>query len=118
MNKIIQEQLSKVSMVTLEFDSNTTKLFIPQTVKINNKALQKGKIYRIRFNNSMVNPNVNSTLAANWNAGKVPQHYEYYAEIVDKMANMIKINGVAVEDATDNFFGWAPDDAFEVISQE
>ena len=118
MNKIIAEQLRKVTATTLSFDENTKSLFIPKTLKITGASLKKGKVYRIKFEDFIVNPPQNSTLASNWNAGKIPKHKEYFAEVIDKVGNMIKFNGVAVEDQTDNFYGWIPDEGFEVLNEE
>ena len=118
MNKIIAEQLRKVTATELSFDENTKSIFIPRTLKITGASLKKGHIYRVKFEDFIVNPNQSSTLASNWNAGKVPKHNEYFAEVIDKLGNMIKFNGVAVEDQTDNFYGWIPDEGFEVINEE
>ena len=118
MNSIIKDQLAKVTATELNFDEKTTSIFIPKTLKITGASLKKGAVYRVKFLESVTNPSQGSTLASNWNAGKVPKHSEYLAEVIDKLGNMIKFNGVAIEDQTDNFYGWAPIDCFEVISKE
>ena len=118
MNSIIKSQLAKVTATELEYDDNTTHIFIPKSLKILNGALKKDQIYRIKLYESVTNPSSDSSLAANWNNNRVPKHSEYYIEVIDKLGNMLKINGVAVEDQTDNFFGWIPVDSFDVLGKE
>lgn len=118
MNKILYNELKKVTATNITFDENTKELFIPKTLMISNKSLHKDQAYKIKLEPFVTNPYQGSTLASNWNSGIIPKHDEYLVEIIDKMANMIKVNGVAVEDNTDTFFGWLPDDSFTVISKE
>lgn len=118
MNKLIQEQLTKVTTTDIEFEDTTTHIFIPKTLKLTSGALKKNKVYRIRFEDFITNPNKSSTLASNWNFGKVPKYSEYFVEVIDKMANMIKLNGVAVEDSSENFYGWCPENGFEILGEE
>ena len=118
MKKIIANELKKVSATKIEFDENTTSIFIPKTLKILNTSVKQGEVYRIRLEEFITNPYQSSTLASNWNNGVIPKHSEYIAEIVTKMANMIKINGVATDDYTDNFCGWLPIEGFEIINKE
>ena len=117
MNKIILEQLKKVTVTKLEYSENDTSIFIPKTIKILNSSLNKGDYYIIKLFNSVTNPSENSVLASNWNAGKIPKYEIYTAEIIDNIGNMVKINGVANEDYTDNFYGWLPTDGFEVLKK-
>ena len=118
MNKILLNELKKVTATKLEFDDNTTSIFIPKTLKILNTSVKQGEVYKIRLEEFITNPYQSSTLASNWNNGIVPKHSEYIAEIVTKMANMIKINGVAVEDSSDSFYGWLPIEGFEILNRE
>lgn len=105
MKKILFDELNKVTSVKLDFNLSTTELFIPKTIKILNSALKKGSVYTIELADFIVMPGVSSTLASNWNGGIVPKHKKYIVEIVDNMANMIKVNGVAVDDNSDQFYG-------------
>ena len=117
MNKILYEQLKKTS-IPLEFDEDTKKLFIPKMIKFSSGLVKAGEIYRIKLSKSITNPDQNSTLASNWNNGIIPKHDEYIVEIISKMADMIKVNGVAVEDQSDNFYGWLPENSFEIIEKK
>ena len=118
MKKIIADELKKVSVTKIEFDDNTTSIFIPKTLKILNTSVKQGEVYRIRLEECITNPYQSSTLASNWNNGVIPKHNEYIAEIVTKMANMIKVNGVAVDDYNDHFCGWLPTEGFEILNKE
>ena len=117
MKKILFNELNKVTSTKLEFNKDSTEIFIPKTIKILNSALKKGSVYTIELADFIVMPGVNSTLASNWNGGVVPKHKQYIVEIVDNMSKMIKVNGVAVEDNTDQFYGWLPSEGFEVINK-
>ena len=117
MNKIIKDQLDKVSTTKLNYKETDTEIFIPKTIKILTTSLSKGEYYIIKLYNNITNPSENSTLASNWNSGKIPQHDMYIAEVIDNIGNMIKINGVASEDPTDNFYGYLPTDGFEVVKK-
>ena len=117
MNKQIIDQLKRVSVTKVEFSDTDTEIFIPRTIKILNTSLNKGEYYIIQLFNSVTHPSENSTLASNWNGGRIPKHDMYIAEIIDKKGNMLQINGVANEDPMDNFYGWVPVDGFEVIKK-
>lgn len=117
MKKILFDELNKVTSTKLDFTLSTNELHIPKTVKILNSALKKGSVYTIELAKFITMPSVSSTLASNWNSGIVPKHNKYIVEIVDNMANMIKVNGVAVEDNTDQFYGWLPSNGFDVINK-
>jgi len=114
MNNIIYNQLCKVKATQIEFDRNTTELIIPKTIKIQNAALKVGKVYDIKLKPSITNP-IDSTLADNWNQGRVPKYSKYTVEIESNIGNMIKVNGVAIEDHSSQFIGYLPHDSFEVI---
>ena len=118
MNKIIKDQLNKVRSVKLSFDDNTTQILIPKSSEVIPEALNQGDVYLINLNDKILNPSSNSTLAANWNSGRVPNHKLYKVEFLEKMGNMYKFNGIAVEDGVDlyneNWFGWIPEDCFKV----
>ena len=121
MNKLIKKQLQNLKSVKVNFDDNTTKIIIPKTLEIIPDALIKGDIYLIKLSDLALSPSSNSTLAANWNAGKVPTHRFYKVELIDVMKDMYKFNGIAVEDGVDlyseNWFGWFPGDYFSVIEK-
>lgn len=118
MKKIIADELKKVSATKIEFDENTTSIFIPKTIKILNTSVKQGEVYRIKLEEFITNPYQSSTLASNWNGGIVPKYSEYIAEITTKLGNMIKINRVATDDYTYNFCGWLPVEGFEILNKE
>ena len=118
MNKILYNELKKVTSTKIDFSEDDLKIFIPRSIKILNSSLKVGLVYIIKLNDTITDPFSGSTLASNWNRGIIPKHKEYIVEILEGMANMIKVNGVATEDNQDQFLGWLPLDGFETISRE
>ena len=120
MNKIIKDQLSKVRSVKLNFDDHTTHIDIPKTEELIPLALVEGQVYVIELEDFILNPLQNSTLASNWNSGKIPKYKRYQVEFIQKMSNMYKFNGVALDNNqpiySENWFGWFPEEGFKVIS--
>ena len=120
MNKVIKDQLSKVRSVKLDFDDHTTHIDIPKTEEVIPLALVEGQVYVIELEDFILNPLQNSTLASNWNSGKVPKYKRYQVEFIQKMSNMYKFNGVALDNNqpiySENWFGWFPEEGFKVIS--
>lgn len=114
MNKIIFNELKKVTSVNLDFNEDTTKLYIPRTTVIIPKV---GKTYKIALDESLLRPSSNSSFAANWNNGKVPMHREYIAEVSKIMTGYALINGVATNDFADNWFGWIPMNLMTVVCE-
>ena len=117
MNNIIKQQLLNVTVTNIEFNDDTTYIFIPKTIKILNSSLKKGEYYMLKLFDNVTHPSSSSTLASNWNNGIIPKYDLYTVEILDNMGKMIKVNGVANMDPTDNFYGWLPYDGFEVINK-
>lgn len=121
MNKIIKDQLNKVRSVKLEYDDSTTNLVIPRVIEVIPQALNEGDIYLIKLNDNVLHPASNSTLASNWNCGKVPRYSTYQVEFLEKMGTMYKFNGIAIDNGTpiysENWFGWFPENGFTVISK-
>ena len=117
MNSIIKNELNKVTVTKINYKDTDTEIFIPKTIKVLNSSLKKGEYYLIKLYSSVTNPAESSVLASNWNSGEIPKHEVYIAEIIDNIGNMIKVNSVASEDITYNFYGWLPYDGFEVIKK-
>lgn len=65
MNKTIKNQLNKVKSVKLEFDNNTTQIFIPKTTEVLPVSLTEGQVYIIELEDFIINPLPNSVLASN-----------------------------------------------------
>lgn len=114
MNTIIYNQLNNVKATKIEFNLDSTEIYIPKTVKVAKQTLQVGKIYDIKLKPTIFNQGADSTWADNWNQGKMPQYSEYMVEIESNIGNMIKVNGVAIEDISSHFIGYLPHDSFEV----
>ena len=120
MNKIIKDQLNKVRSVKLDFDDHTTHIDIPKTEEVIPLALVEGQVYVIELEDFILNPLQNSTLASNWNSGKIPKYKRYQVEFIQKMSNMYKFNGIALDNNqpiySENWFGWFPEEGFKVVS--
>ena len=121
MNKIIKEQLEKVTSTVLDIKENVHHYVIPKTTKFINSVLKEDQCYLIELDDWLLNENSNSTLASNWNGGRYPTHKTYKAEVITKLGNMTKFNGIAVDGdkelLTESFFGWLPNDSFKVIKK-
>lgn len=115
MNRVIRNQLENVSSVKLEYAPTDIYIHIPKTIKVLNNTLKKGGIYDIKLSSSVTNHELGSMLASNWNNGKFPEYDKYTVEVEDNMAKMVKVNGVAIENNSSQFYGWLPHDSFEVI---
>lgn len=118
MNKIIRDQLNKVTSVKLDFDDNTTELYIPKVEKISNSSLKIGNVYKIELSDKLLYPSSTSTFSSNWNKGLVPKNKIYLVEIIDIMSGYIKCNGVAANDNSDSWFGWFPLNDITILSRE
>ena len=117
MNKLIKQQLEQVTVTKIKYSDTDTEIFIPKTIKVLNSSVAKGEYYIIKLLDNVIHPAENSVLASNWNNGKVPNYDMYTVEILDNIGNMIKINGVANIDPTDNFYGYLPIDGFEIVKK-
>lgn len=117
MNKILYDQLKLVTETTIDFNENTTKLFIPRTIKLSSGSMKVGQAYRIRLESFITNPSPESTLASNWNNGIVPKYNEYIIEVSEKIGTMVKVIGVASEDHSSQFVGWLPIGGIEVLEK-
>ena len=115
MNKLIQAQLEKVTVTDISYDDNTTKIIIPKTIKLNNKSLTVGSCFAITLSDVLLRMPSNSTLAVNWNGGNVPASKKYMIEVLDKMNNMIKVNGAPIGISAPNFRGWIPLEYIESV---
>jgi hypothetical protein len=84
--------------------------------------MAEGEVYVIEIEDFLLNPSQNLVLVNNWNAGQYPTHKRYKVEVLKKMNNMLKFNGIPIENDTEifneSFYGWLPDDGFKIISKE
>lgn len=120
MNKIVKEQLKKCDTARLPpFDDNTTHLLIKKYVPV---SVVENNYYLIAISNSILHPTENSLLVSNWNNGSVPKHTHYKCEVIKKLGQMIKINGLAYDmstnlDINEMWTGWLPLDGIEIIKK-
>lgn len=121
MNKVIKDQLDKVRSVKLSYDNNTTSIVIPKVTRVIPQALDEGEIYLIEISNIVTHPASNSTLASNWNGGRIPKYSIYQVEFLEKMGTMYKFNGIAIENNepiySENWFGWLPENGFTILKK-
>ena len=119
MNKQIKEQLNKITATRINYNEGDEKIVIPKTTKYLNESIKKDILYLIEIFDFILNPDINSTLASNWNNGKVPKYKYYKVELVERAGNMVKLNGIAVADdkdlLTEGWYGWLPLDGFKII---
>ena len=120
MNKIIKEQLKRITKAKVEFDDSTTHILIKKDVKISPEI---GKSYLIHLHNSITHPNETSVLACNWNHNIVPKSDYYVCTIIQKMGNMIKINGQSFNNISysfneDVFNGWLPLNEIDILERK
>jgi len=122
MNKIIKDQLNNVRNVKLNFSDDTKTIVIKKVNELSTNSLDIGHVYLIELSDFILNPSSSSTLAANWNKGIIPKHKIYKMEVLDKINNMIKFNGIAIEDGkelfSESWFGWLPEDKIKVLSKD
>lgn len=121
MNNIIKKQLDQITATNIEFNDDTTEIFIPKTTSYNLKSLKKDSVYLIELNDSLLNPSSSSTLASNWNAGRVPKYKHYNAEVNSVMNKMVQVTAVPIINGEaiykEQFYGWLPFDQIKVIKQ-
>lgn len=117
MNKLIKEQLSKVSSTHIEFDDDTLDIYIPKVENILSSSVKVGGVYKIKLDESLLSPSSTSTFAANWNAGRIPHNEIYTVDIIDSMPGYVKCNGVADNNSADNWFGWLPIDKISILER-
>lgn len=119
MNKIIKNELNKVTEVRVEFNDNTTHLFIPQKKEI---KIEANSVYLVRLSRYLLSPPANDNLSINWNAGRIPK-YEYYKVDVNKVVgDMIYVTGIGYDivnrvDINDVWEGWLPRSELEIMEK-
>lgn len=119
MNKIIKSELGKVDSVKIDFDDNTTKIFIPKKVEV---KISPGEVYLIKLSDYMLNPPDNDVININWNMGNIPKFKYYKSEINKVSGNMVNITGVGYDISTNSdinqvWSGWLPRTEFEIMEK-
>jgi len=121
MNKFIEEELNKCKLVDIKFISDT-EILIKKKESID-KIIQLNNYYLIELENYILHPNINFTLAENWNKGIIPKSKYLKCMIVQIMGKMIKIDGSGYDiennnDLTDVYLGlWLPIGGIKIIKQ-
>lgn len=120
MNKIIKNQLDKVSVAKLPYyDDNTTSIIIP---KLSTLYLKENCCYILKLDDIMLHPSENSVLVTNWNNNSIPTSRYYKADINQIMGKMVKITGLAYDfenkkDLSDIWVGWLVLDNIEILEK-
>lgn len=121
MNKFIEEELNKCKLVDIKFISDT-EILIKKKESID-KIIQLNNYYLIELENYILHPNINFTLAENWNKGIIPKSKYLKCMIVQIMGKMIKIDGSGYDiennnDLNDVYLGlWLPIGGIKIIKQ-
>ena len=111
MNRLIREQLNKISVANIpEFDDNTKEIFIP---KFNQDKYIVGMYYTICLDDSLLIEDSSSVLASNWNNNSFPKSKYMKVEIIKTLGKMINVNGVGydyINHTNMNYIwsGWLP----------
>lgn len=120
MNEIIKKQLEKCSLAKVGVITDETKhIFIPQ---IKNIKLEEDQCYIIELSDYVLNEITGSTLAVNWNNGKIPKSKYWKIDVVKIMAHMVKINGISFDyrnnkDLNELWEGWVPIDSILILER-
>lgn len=120
MSAAIERQLKKLQFAKpIRSEKDPNKVFFR---KIESLRLEVDSCYLIRLGEGITHPNSSSTVAANWNGGRVPPHDCYKCDVEALMAGMAKIQGLAYDEAAgrdldDMWEGWVPIDELTVISK-
>ena len=120
MRELTYRQLQKcVNIDTSKIDKDSTKIILSRKTDV---PILEGKCYIIQLDESLLNMSQSDILVCNWNAGSVPGNNSYKCEVTKRMANMIKINGLAYNleqdlDLNRMWTGWLPVDKVKVIKE-
>ena len=120
MNKLIGEQLKKVSVANLgNFDEATNTFFIPKFEQV---KVAEDECYLIELNDSLLRHDDTSILESNWNCGRIPPTKYLKVDIIKVMGKMLKVNGVGFNyqtktDTLDSWSGWLPLEYIKIIEK-
>lgn len=117
--KLIEKELSKVIIADLSnYNSDSGKFFIPRYRQF---QFKEGYYYIIELSDKLLVEDPTSTLAANWNSGRIPP-FKYMKACVDKvLGKMIKVTGLGYnylenKDLDKIWEGWLPIEQLRVFS--
>ena len=115
MDKIIKSELDKLN-ITVEQAKET--IFIP---KVNRIKLNEDSFYFIRVLPQALNPSEDSLIVSNWNGGVKPTSEYYQVMLLNKVGDMIKVNGMSCDSnkvITNRIFnGWFKLSDIEILEK-
>lgn len=95
MNKIIKQQLQKVTVANLGvYDDKTTVINIPQCKQ---DKFEVNHCYTIKLDSTLLNPMYNPVLVSNWNQGSYPRCDCLRVNVIKVVGRMINVNGVGFD---------------------
>lgn len=118
MNKLIKNELNKVSVADLSnFNKDRNEFIIPRIKKV---RLEENSYYIIKLDSSLLSRDDMSTLSSNWNQGSIPPHKYLKVDVSKIMGKMVKVNGIAYDyenqrDLNAMWSGWLPTAQVEVL---
>lgn len=115
MNKIIKEQLEKLTNVVLpSYDDNTTEIIIPKQ-DVEEIDFELNKYYHIELEDYIIHPFEGFNLHQNWNHNIIPKDKRMNVEVIQLMGKMIKITGVG-ENSLNTWEGWVPKKSIKILN--
>ena len=84
--------------------------------------LIENNCYLIELDDSLIDPNADSIVRVNWNNGDVPKYKYYKVDVNKKMAQMIRVNGIAYDntlkcDICEMWSGWLPVNQIKILEK-
>lgn len=122
MNELIRTQLNKCQIALIpEIEEGQCSIVIPKGSSSVIGPYDLGKCYLVQFADHILHPSPDSTLASNWNQGRIPKHSYYKVEVVQMMAKMVRLAGFGYipetnTDTNDFWDGWVPQPSVKIIS--
>ena len=117
--KLIEKELAKVVIADLSnYNAQENKFIIPRYRQF---QFKEGCYYIIELADKLLVEDSTNTLAANWNAGKIPP-FKHMKVCVDKvLGKMIKVTGLGYDyyqnkDLNQICEGWLPIEQLRVFS--
>ena len=111
MNKLIKEQLQKVSVADISnYDEKNQIINIP---KFKQDRYIVGTCYLVCLDDTLLNDYGNPILVSNWNKGTYPRCKYMKIDVLKTMGKMINVNGIGFDYTTKQnttyvWSGWLP----------
>ena len=123
MNEQIKKQLNNCRVASIPpYNDTDTRIVIQKGSTMNVTPYQVHHFYIVELGAHIINPPQTSTLASNWNGGRIPTRKHYKCEISHVMGNMVKIIGCGYDPVTDTDYadvweGWVPQDGIKILKE-